>query len=309
METMIDGIHHITAIASSAVQNKDFYTNVLGLRLVKKTVNFDDPYTYHLYYGNQKGEPGTIITFFPWKNIKKGYRGAGQVTSLAYSIPEGSIEFWVNRLEDYKVPFNNPYQRFDEDVIVFEDPDGLKQELIAHASPDNREGAKSSGIAEDKAIRGFFTATLSLKDHEPTARLLSEVFGYNLTGNNRFRFENSATAYPDFLDLEQLPAESYGQIAGGSIHHIAFRVENEEKQLEVMKQIRQAGFNTTEPLDRQYFKSIYFREPGGILFEIATDPPGFTADESINYLGKELKLPEWLEPRRKEIEGRLPVIG
>lgn len=308
---MINGIHHITAIAGNAGTNHEFYTKVLGLRLVKKTVNFDDPGTYHLYFGNAGGEPGTILTFFPWEAVRSGRRGTGQVTSASFKISEASIDFWLERFRSYNVTYNNASPRFDGEVIVFLDPDGLKLELAADSTENDVRPWIIDGISEEHAVRGFYNATLTLEGYESTAALLTEVFGYEKTDEhmNRFRFRNPYASHADIIDLECLPSGQRGIVAGGSVHHIAFGVADEARQLEVREKLIELGFNVTPQLDRNYFKSVYFREPGGVLFEIATDPPGFTADEDIDHLGEELKLPGWLEDKREEIEGVLPELA
>jgi glyoxalase family protein len=310
MSAKILGLHHITAIAGNAKKNYEFYTQVLGLRLVKKTVNFDDPGTYHFYYGNESGEPGTILTFFPWEGIKRGTPGAGQATSTSFSIPEGSIPFWLKRFQDNDIVYNNPSLRFDEETIVFLDPDGLKLELISHSSQDERTSWTTPDILSEQAIKGFYNVTLTLEGYERTANLITELFGYELVDEhiNRFRFINRNSETANILDLVCLPSGKRGTVAGGSVHHIAFRVASEGEQLQVREKLIEIGYNVTPQLDRNYFQSVYFREPGGVLFEIATDPPGFTADEELENLGKELQLPDWLEPRRKEIEDVLPKL-
>jgi len=311
MSANILGLHHVTAIAGNAKRNYEFYTKVLGLRLVKKTVNFDDPGTYHLYYGNETGEPGTILTFFPWDGIRRGRIGTGQATSTSFSIPEHSASFWLNRFQEYDVIYNNSSSRFEEEVLTFLDPDGLKLELVSHSSKDERKPWSTSEISQDRALKGFYNVTLTLEGYEGTAKLLTELFGYELADEhiNRFRFVNKNSETANIIDLVCLPSGKRGSVAGGSVHHIAFRVANEGEQLEAREKLIEMGYNITPQLDRNYFKSVYFREPGGVLFEIATDPPGFTADEEAEDLGQELKLPEWLEPRRKEIENVLPKLS
>jgi len=310
MSAKILGLHHVTAIASNAKKNYELYTKILGLRLVKKTVNFDDPGTYHFYYGNEMGEPGTILTFFPWDGIRRGRIGTGQATSTSFSIYQDSISFWLNRFQEYGVTYNNPSSRFDEEAIVFLDPDGLKLELVSYSSRDPREAWSTSEISKDSGVKGFYNVTLTLEGYEKTANLITELFGYELVEEhiNRFRFINNNNDVANILDLVCLPSGKRGSVAGGSVHHIAFRVADEGEQLEVREKLIKMGYNVTPQLDRYYFKSVYFREPGGVLFEIATDPPGFTADEELQSLGSELKLPDWLEPRRKEIEYVLPKL-
>lgn len=306
----VQGIHHVTAIAGNAKGNYEFYKNVLGLRLVKKTVNFDDPTTYHLYYGNEKGEPGTILTFFPWEGIRRGRAGTGQATSTAFSIPENAAKFWLERFREKNVTYNNPVERFDEEVIAFLDTDGLKLELVSHSQGDNRKPWVIDSISEDYAIRGFYNVTLTLEGYEKTASILRQILGYKQVENsvNRFRFINEYNKTGNIIDLVCLPSGQSGVVAGGSVHHVAFRVAKEEDQLSLREKLVELGLNVTPQIDRKYFKSIYFREPGGVLFEIATDPPGFTIDEEVENLGDELKLPNWLESQRKEIESILPKL-
>ncbi|MCH7948912.1 MAG: ring-cleaving dioxygenase [Candidatus Dadabacteria bacterium] len=311
MSANILGLHHVTAIAGNAKKNYEFYTKVLGLRIVKKTVNFDDPGTYHLYYGNETGEPGTILTFPPWDGIRRGRIGTGQATSTSFSIPEHSASFWLNRFQEYDVIYDNSSSRFEEEVLTFLDPDGLKLELVSHSSKDERKPWSTSEISQDRALKGFYNVTLTLEGYEGTAKLLTELFGYELADEhiNRFRFVNKNSETANIIDLVCLPSGKRGSVAGGSVHHIAFRVANEGEQLEAREKLIEMGYNITPQLDRNYFKSVYFREPGGVLFEIATDLPGFTADEEAENLGQELKLPEWLEPRRKEIGNVLPKLS
>ncbi|MFI5323131.1 MAG: ring-cleaving dioxygenase [Thermodesulfobacteriota bacterium] len=309
MKCRILGIHHITAIAASTKKNYEFYTRVLGLRLVKKTVNFDDPTTYHLYYGNEKGEPGTILTFFPWEGIGRGRAGTGQVTAVSFSIPEGSVSFWLDRFERYNIVYNNPSSRHGEEVLVFLDPDGLKLELVS-SGDDERKAWTAGEIPPEHGIRGFHDAALTLEGYEATAKLLTGVLGYEKKDEhaNRFRFVNVNGRHANILDLVCLPSGQRGSVAGGCVHHIAFRAPDEGVQLAIREKLVGLGYNVTPQLDRNYFKSIYFREPGGVLFEIATDSPGFTVDEGLEDLGNVLKLPRWLESQRREIEEVLPEL-
>ena len=310
MPGKILGIHHITAIATSAKKNHEFYTKVLCLRLVKKTVNYDDPTTYHFYYGNEKGDPGTILTFFPWEGIRKGRAGTGQVTAVSFSVPADSMSFWLDRFKKHDVVYNNPSERFGENVLVFLDPDGLKLELVSHSGKDDRKPWSANEVPPERGIRGFYDAALTLEGYEATAKLLTDVFGYEKTEEhvNRFRFVNPNGKYANTLDLICLPSGQRGGVAGGSVHHIAFRTANEGDQLRIREKLISLGYNVTPQLDRNYFKSVYFREPGGVLFEIATDAPGFTVDEDLADLGHGLMLPGWLELRRDEIESALPPI-
>ena len=309
MSKIIKGIHHVTAIAGDARRNLDFYTRVLGLRLVKKTVNFDDPSTYHFYFGNETGDPGTILTFFPWQKIQQGRRGTGQATETAFSVPQGSFDFWIRRFEEENVIYNKPAKRFNEEYLTLIDPDGLKLELVA-VDHDERKPFAGGNVDAQHAIKGFYNVTLSLEGYEKTARLLTELFGYQLTSEevNRYRFASGATEGASIIDLVCLPDGHRGHVAGGSVHHVAFRVKDNEEQLYFREQLADLGYKVTPPINRDYFMSIYFREPGGVLFEIATDPPGFTADEPLEELGAGLKLPARYEPRRAEIEKTLPAL-
>ena len=309
MPDKILGIHHITAIATSVRKNHEFYTKVLGLRLVKKTVNFDDPTTYHFYFGNERGEPGTILTFFPWEGIRRGRAGTGQVTAVSFSVPGGSMGFWLDRFKRYNVTYNNPSPALGDEVLVFLDPDGLKLELVSDAG-DDRKAWDADDVPQEFGIRGFHGAALSLEGYEATAKLLTEVFGYEkkYENVNRFRFVNPNSANANIVDLVCLPSGQRGSVAGGTVHHIAFRTANEGNQLRIREKLLSLGYNVTPQLDRNYFKSVYFREPGGVLFEIATDSPGFAVDEDLADLGRGLMLPDWLEFRRGEIESVLPPI-
>jgi glyoxalase family protein len=327
------GIHHITAIAGNPQKNIDFYTSFLGLRLVKLTVNFDDPQTYHLYYGDDIGRPGTILTFFPWQYMPKGFRGTGQVVTTSFLIPENAIEYWVNRLKDHGIDFSGPTKRFDneEQVITLYDPDGMELELVAHKSAEERKDHiwKKGPIPEDYATRGFYSATLSLEGYERTAALLTENMGFSKTKNegNRFRFEikdkekvidefytNKQKRELDLLkssttvDIVCLPYTQRGSMGVGTVHHIAWRTPTDESQIAIRKKILNIGLDATPVIDRKYFHSVYFREPGGVLFEIATDPPGFMVDQKYEELGQKLLLPKWLEPERKYLEKVLPKI-
>ena len=311
----ISGIHHITAICSDPQKNIDFYTKLLGLRLVKLTVNFDDPSTYHLYYGDEIGHPGTILTFFPWSNAPKGYRGTGQAVTTSFLVPQNSIEYWRNRLKNNEVCFEEPTKRFeDEKVIRLYDPDGLELELVAHSSADKNDERfwKEGPISYENGIRGFYSVSLSEEGYERTSEILCEL-GYKMIANegNRFRYqlENAqGVTGSKILDVLCLPYTPNGIIGIGTVHHIAFRTPSDEKQKSIRDDIIKIGLNPTPVLDRTYFQSVYFREPGGVLFEVATDPPGFTVDQKIQDLGKRLMLPRWLEPVREKLERVLPKI-
>jgi glyoxalase family protein len=315
---MINGIHHVTAICSNPQKNIDFYSKLLGLRLVKLTVNFDDPTTYHLYYGDKIGQPGTILTFFPWANAPKGYRGTSQVITTSFLVPENSLYYWKDRLKSNDICFEGPTKRFDDDeqVITLYDPDGLELELVAHSSAKENDERfwKDGPISYENGIRGFYSVSLSEEGYERTSEILNEL-GYKMIKNegNRFRFQledsqSTTTTGAKILDVLCLPYTSSGMIGIGTVHHIAFRTPSDENQTSIRKNIIKIGLNPTPVIDRTYFHSVYFREPGGILFEIATDPPGFTLDQKVEDLGEKLMLPKWLEPIREKLEKVLPKI-
>lgn len=310
MENQILGIHHITAIAGKAKTNYDFYTKVLGLRFIKKTVNFDDPNTYHFYYGNEAGDPGTILTFFPWEGIQLGRRGTRQVTEIGYSVPAGSLEFWQKRLDDHHVIYNKVAEKFGEQYLTFLDPDGLKFELTVAKHQDNRIPWITGAITGANAIRGFHHITITSNKIEKTAEVLTGILGYRLQEQvvNRSRFVTDTFTEAAFVDLVEAPGEAAGHVAGGSVHHVAFRVKDEATLMYYRDKIAASGLNITEKIDRNYFYSLYFREPGGVLFEIATDNPGFTIDESKEELGTHLMLPEQYEEHRLAIENVLPKL-
>jgi glyoxalase family protein len=310
MENTINGIHHITAIAGNAKRNHNFYTKVLGLRMVKKTVNFDDPETYHLYYGDKQGTPGTILTFFPWEGITTGRRGAKQATEIGYSVPEGSFDFWLKRFEKYNVTYNKVAEKFGEQYLTFLDPDGLKLELIASKTTDNRLPWETDEIKAGNATKGFHNVTITTNKMQPTADILTNVFGYKLLEQhvNRYRFVIDAVDNANIVDLVEVQGEVAGHVAGGSVHHVAFRVKNEEVLMQYREKIAALGLNITDKIDRNYFYSLYFREPGGVLFEIATDNPGFSVDEPVEELGTHLKLPAQHERFRSALEKSLPKL-
>lgn len=305
----ITGLHHVTAIASDPQRNLDFYAGVLGLRLVKRTVNFDDPGSYHFYFGDAAGSPGTILTFFPWPHARRGVRGTGEVEATAFAIPAGSAGYWVERLKAHGVAVEQPGQRFGEEALRFPDPDGMHVELIA--SPQADASVWNNGpVPAEHAIRGFHGVTAALEEIEPTARLLTEVLGYTPSGQegNRTRFSAPGGAPGRHVDLLHLPDAGPGSSGAGTVHHIAFRLPNDEAQVSARRTISGLGLGVSPIMDRTYFHSIYFREPGGVLFEMATDNPGFAIDESPETLGHALKLPQWMEKSRERIEQLLPAI-
>ena len=310
MENRILGIHHITAIAGYAKRNYDFYTKVLGFRFIKKTVNFDDPKTYHFYFGDEVGSPGTILTFFPWEGVPRGKQGSGMATEIGYSVPGKSLTFWTQRLKEYYVNITATGTRFGEDYIAFEDPDGLPLTLIIPKNTDGRKPWETDEVKADVATRGFHSITLTLASVKGTASVLTDIFGYEFSGHegNRYRYTTNAVETASIVDLIDAPNEKRTGSAGGTIHHVAFRVKDENVLMEFRDKVLAKGLNITEKIDRNYFFSLYFREPGGVLFEIASDTPGFSIDEPVSELGKNLKLPAQYESHRKQIEAALPSL-
>jgi glyoxalase family protein len=311
MNKKIVGLHHVTAIASDPQRNLDFYIGLLGLRLVKRTVNFDDPGTYHFYFGDARGTPGTILTFFPWPGVRRGNRGVGQIEAAAFAISPDSVGYWLDRFKEQHVTAEKTSARFDEEVIRFTDPDGLLLELIASDSSSKIESWNDSMVPAEPSLRGFHSVSAALEGYERTAKLLTESFGYRLTeeSGNRFRFVAPSESGPGrIVDLLCMPDGRAGRVAAGSVHHIAFRAKDDAEQLQWREHLVELGYNVTPVIDRTYFHSIYFREPGGILFEIATDPPGFTLDEKLDELGIHLRLPSWMESARSQIEQVLAPI-
>ncbi len=310
MASTLPGIHHVTAITGDAQQNVDLYVGVLGLRMVKKTVNFDDPGSYHLYFGDELGRPGTVMTFFVWPGAARGRAGTGQVTATAFSIPRGSVQHWRERLEAADVPVRGPEPRLGDEVLTLADPDGMRLELVAPARPDGRQPWAGGPVPVEHAIRGFHSVTLTLGGYEETARLLTGILGFGALGeeSGRYRFAPEDGEPGGTVDLLSLPDAPAGITAAGTVHHVAWRTPDDERQLAWRKTVAQAGFDVTPVIDRSYFHSIYFREPGGVLFEVATDGPGFTVDEPADRLGASLLLPPRLEPIRRELELRLPAF-
>ena len=311
MTLVTPGIHHVTGIASDPQQNLDFYSGVLGMRLVKRTVNFDDPTTYHFYFADAEGTPGTVLTFFPWPRSRRGRQGAGQVAVTSFSILPGAIGFWIERFIRYRVEFEHPKTRFDDErVITFKDPDGFMGELVAHPGAEARKGG-SFVVPPEHSIRGIYSVTLWQESCDLTGKLLVDDLGFTAVREQASIFRYAAgdrESGGSIVDLRCVPGLWAGSMGAGVVHHVAFRAPDDEAQLKVRNELVAKGFNVTPQIDRDYFHSIYFREPGGVLFEIATDPPGFTVDEPLDKLGQSLKLPAWLEPRRFEIEALLPNI-
>jgi len=302
------GIHHVTAISGEPQRNVDFYAGILGLRLVKKTVNFDDPETYHLYYGDGAGSPGTIMTFFPWAHAPGGRIGAGQLVVTSFSIPATSLGYWTERLVENGVRFEKPRDRFGDTVLTFEDPDRLRIELAA--SEDGRAGWTGGPVPAEHSVRGFHHVALAVETTESTARLMIDHLGFRQVDEAQGRIRLSAGEGGPANTVDVIGASGFprGSMGVGTVHHVAFRVPDEETQLALREEVAALGYNVTPVLDRNYFRSVYFREPGGVLFEIATDPPGFAVDEAQEELGTHLKLPPWLETRRDRLEEVLPPL-
>lgn len=302
MQTRIPGIHHVTAISGPPQENVDFYAGVLGQRLVKKTVNFDAPDTYHLYYGDTAGSPGTILTFFPFVDAGPGRAGPGMASAYAYAVAAGRFEGLMESLAERAIDFAGPVERLGQRVITLRDADGAPVELV------------ETGRAAETALDGFHSVTLWLRDPEPTARLLTEVFGYEAAGSEtsgaieRLRFRAPGGARGDVVDLIRSGIPGVGRPGAGTIHHVAFRARTDAEQREWQERLAAFGRPTTPVIDRQYFNAIYFREPGGVLFEIATDPPGFAVDEPAESMGTELKLPPQHERLRGRLERVLPPL-
>jgi glyoxalase family protein len=306
MSRAIPGLHHVTAISGPPQANVDFYVGTMRQRLVKRTVNFDAPDTYHLYYGDRTGSPGGILTFFPFADAGPGRAGPGMASAVAYRVPPGGLDAWMGRLAEDAVDFEGPSERFGERMVTLTDPDGLRIELIEAAGP--------SGADRTPTDDGFHSVTLWLRNPEPTARLLTELFGYEHAGEEadasgrRRRLSAPGGGRGSVVDLLRSDAPSIGRQGAGTIHHVAFRAESDEVQREWRERVAAFGLQVTPVIDRQYFNAIYFREPGGVLFEIATDPPGFATDEAETELGTHLMLPPQYERRRADIERVLPPI-
>jgi glyoxalase family protein len=306
----IKGLHHVTAIASDPQRNVDFYRNVLGQRLVKRTVNFDAPDTYHFYFADEIGNPGSVLTFFAWPDMRRGVRGNGETNAVAYNVPVGSLSFWQEHLKRNGITPKAIETRFGQKILAFHDPDGMGVELVETDHLPEIQFWADGPISEEYALHGFHSVTLWLENIDATAELLTMQMGYQKMGQEetRHRFVADQSARGHFIDLVERPGKPQAGFGVGSIHHIAFRVPGDEQQLEYQSLIRRAGFGVTDVMDRTYFHSIYFRERGGVLFEIATDTPGFAIDEPVEDLGENLRLPPWYERNRTAIEESLAPI-
>ncbi|MEM0963763.1 MAG: ring-cleaving dioxygenase [Bacteroidota bacterium] len=311
MPSPLRGLHHVTAISGPAQANVDAYAGSLGLRLVKQTVNFDDPGTYHLYYADGDAEPGSVLTFFPWSaDALRGRIGAGQATATAYAVAPGALSQWIDRLaEDEHFQMGVPHSRFGDNVLTLRDADGLVIDLVETSAAS---GAWAEGpVPEAMALGAFHSVTLCSHDPDATLRVLTEAYGYQEYGQDggRLRLVNPDAERAEFVDVYCAPGQERGRMGVGTVHHVAFRAPDDEAELEVREMLLSMGLQPTPQIDRQYFHSVYTREPGGILFEIATDPPGFAIDEPAGALGRELRLPPQYQPQRAQIEDRLAPLA
>ncbi|MFC7052219.1 ring-cleaving dioxygenase [Hansschlegelia quercus] len=307
----VSALHHVTAISGPAARNVRFYTNVLGLRLVKKTVNFDDPGTYHLYYGDEAGRPGSILTFFAWDHVAPGRLGVGETSRTSFRVPRASIGWWTQRFVEAAVAHKAPFVRFGEATLAFKDPGGLSLALVGVEGAEGEAAWASENVPAEHAIRGFHGVTLLLRDAVPTGEILSNVFGQRKIAREGAvtRFEAGEEAYGRYVDLHAAGDFLAGRLGGGSVHHVAFRAADDAAQAEMARKlVAEHRIGVTEQKDRNYFRSVYFREPGGVLFEIATDQPGFAVDEPADTLGQALKLPAQFEALRSRIEEGLPAL-
>lgn len=307
---LINGLHHVTAIAGSVKNNVRFYTEILGLRFVKKTINYDSPETWHLYYGDKTGSPGSALTFFPFKGISRGRAGNRSMSSVLFSIGENSVEFWRNRFKTFQIDYRGPFKRYNnEEYLTFEDFDGMPIELVI-SSQDERIGWETPGIPSEHAIKGFFSAVLSYGSFDPTLDFLLHHMNHKILENNgdRVRLYSGENKPGHYVDLLSHPASPNQLPGSGTVHHLAFQTNDEQSQKVMRNHLLQGGFMPSPVMDRQYFRSIYFREPGGVLFEVATSGPGFTVDENVENLGSSLRLPHWLENQRDEIASMLEEL-
>jgi len=311
MEKLIRSLHHVTATANDAQADLDCYVKLLGLRLVKRTVNFDNHGVYHFYYGNEQGQPGTIWTTFPYKGrgVPVGTKGAGQITVTSFSVPRGALEFWKQRLRAAGVRVEDVAPRFGEDSIAFGDPAGLVIELVG-SDQDDRSPWVSEDIDVASAIRGIHSVTMTLRSPARTIALMTDVLGFEIVGEEAARTRLAVNGDEPGKTIEIVHAPEAPQAVNGlgTVHHVAMAISDADEQLRMRAELIRLGHQVTDVRDRQYFRSIYFREPGGVLFEVATVPPGFTIDEDLPCLGQDLKLPPWEEPNRAAIERQLPRI-
>lgn len=311
MTSMIQGIHHITAIAGDAQENLAFYSGVLGMRLVKKSVNQDDPGTYHLFFADAEGHPGTDLTFFPWANMPRGRKGSGLSVEVPLAVPAGSLDYWTERLERNGVDFAPVEMRFGERTLPLIDPHGLELSLVETADPRLFSPWEGSPMPIEQQIRGLHAARLWERSLAATSTFLLDVLGFERLGEDAgwVRFGVQGGGSGNIVDIQEVPNTQLGEWGVGSVHHIAWRLADEQQEIALREQIVRSGMHPTGVIDRFWFKSVYFREPGGVLFELATDGPGFALDENPEHLGEQLILPPWLEPDRSKTEAALPVLN
>jgi glyoxalase family protein len=304
----VNGLHHITAISGKAQENVDFYAGVLGMRLVKKSVNQDDPGTYHLFYADAEGHPGTDLTFFPWEQMAPPLMGHGLAVEVQLEVPAGSLAFWGERLEKYGATFSGIERRFGHEVLPLVDPHGMRVALVAHETSRTFEPWSGSSIPVERQIRGLYGARLWERDAAATASFIETTLGFERLGEEdgwtRYGFRHAS----GIVDVRETPSERRGRWGIGAVHHLAWRVDDDEHQLAVREQVEDGGGSATPVIDRFWFRSVYFKEPGGVLFELATDGPGFAVDEDPAHLGETLVLPPFLQPHREKIEAVLPKI-
>ncbi|WP_017604409.1 ring-cleaving dioxygenase [Nocardiopsis alkaliphila] len=310
MAIRTDGLHHVTAIGGNPRRNVDFYARTLGLRLVKTTVNFDDPGVYHLYYGDAEGTPGTLMTLFPWEGVTPGRHGTGQATTTSFSVPELSLGWWEGHLTKLGLQTTRS-ANLEEEALTFLDPDGLRLSLVAHPQGDPRDPWDTPLVPAEHAIRGLHSVTMQVAKEDASTDMLTDGLGLRYVGEHgdKLRFAAGDGGPGALVDVLVTPNAPRGLVAGGTVHHVAWRAPDDATQHAWREELLSKGVEVTEILDRQYFHSIYFREPGGTLFEVATDDLGFSVDEPLLELGRALKLPPWLEPRREQIQGALPELN
>lgn len=310
MQSSVHGIHHVTAIAGDPRENLDFYVGVLGMRLVKKSVNQDAPDTYHLFYADGAGTPGSDLTFFPWPDMGPGRLGIGLTVEVPFAVPPGSLEYWEKRFANQGVKYGETEIRFGETTLPFQDPHGLQLALVETADPRQFTPWEKSPVPAAHQLRGMHAVRLWERHLAPTATLLTERMGFTLIGTengwNRYGADGGGSG--NIIEVKELPGEQRGRWGTGCVHHVAWRVKDSDEEMALRGVIERAGLQPTPQIDRFWFKSVYFKEPGGVLFELATDGPGFDRDEDMEHLGEQLILPPWLEPHRQEIEAALPRL-
>jgi glyoxalase family protein len=301
------GIHHITVLAGEIQRNVDFYTHILGMRMVKKSVNQDDPGTYHLFYGNQSADPGSSLTFFPWPHVVQGKPGTGEVVNVGLQVPKSAQDYWENRLNEHQMDFNLTHV-FGRTALRFKDPDGLELDLIFEGEAQAKVDNVTYNVPSDKAIQGFWGARMKLTEKDAAEKLLHELFDFEEVarkGNQILYQSDAPVGHSIIIELAEAQAGKNGR---GIVHHIAFRAEHREELARLRQRVAEHELRPTQIIDRHWFNSVYYRIPEGVLFEMATDDPGYTVDEPFETLGEQLILPPWLESKRSQIEQALPAI-